>query len=93
MPIFNLLDVTVQDSKRNLSVASSSNYVGDYSTNALRYPIDLGTSPDKGHYMVFHINVQKKTSYDEEYEYSSDEPTIFASRVSSKWHEPVTIQT
>lgn len=78
MPIFNLLDVTVQDSKRNLSVASSSNYVGDYSTTALRYPIDVGTSPDKGHYMVFHINVQKKTSY--EYEYSSDEPTIFASR-------------
>jgi hypothetical protein len=80
MPIFNLLDVTVQDSKRNLSVASSSNYVGDYSTNAKRYPIDLGTSSDKGHYMVFHINVQKKTSYDKDYEYSSDEPTIFASR-------------
>lgn len=79
MPIFNLLDVTVQDSKRNLSVASSSNYVGDYSTNAKRYPIDVGTSSDKGHYMVFHINVQKKTQYTN-YEYSKDEPTIFASR-------------
>jgi len=78
MPIFNLLDVTVQDSKRNLDVASSSNYVGDYSTTSRRYPIDVGTSSDKGHYMVFHINVQKKTSYKNEY--SKDEPTIFASR-------------
>lgn len=78
MPVFNLLDVTVQDSKRNLSVASSSNYVGDYSTTSKRYPIDVGTSSDKGHYMVFHINVQKKTTYDTQY--STDEPTIFASR-------------
>jgi hypothetical protein len=78
MPIFNLLDVTVQDSKRNLSVASSSNYVGDYSTTSKRYPIDVGTNSDKGHYMVFHINVQKKTIYNSEA--SKDEPTIFASR-------------
>lgn len=78
MPIFNLLDVTVQDSKRNLSVASSSNYIGDYSTTSKRYPIDVGTNSDKGHYMVFHINVQKKTSYKNDY--SNDEPTIFASR-------------
>jgi len=80
MPIFNLLDVSVQDSKRNLEVASSSNFVGDYSTSSRRYPIDVGTSSDKGHYMVFHINVQKKTKYNQDYEYSSDEPTIFASR-------------
>jgi hypothetical protein len=79
MPIFNLLDVSVQDSKRNLEVASSSNYVGDYSTTSRRYPIDVGTSSDKGHYMVFHINVQKKTTYDN-YSFSNDEPTIFASR-------------
>lgn len=78
MPIFNLLDVTVQDSKRNLSVASSSNFIGDYSTTSKRYPIDVGTNSDKGHYMVFHINVQKKTSYKNDY--SKDEPTIFASR-------------
>ena len=78
MPIFNLLDVSVKDNNRNLDLAKSSNYVGDYSTSSKRYPIDVGTSSDKGHYMIFHINVQKKTQYASEE--SSDVPTIFATR-------------
>jgi hypothetical protein len=33
-----------------------------YKINTLRYPLDLG-EVDKGHYMVFHINQQKRTQF------------------------------
>ena len=35
-------------------------YSNQRNTNLLQYPIDLGTSADKGHYMVFYIKKQEK---------------------------------
>lgn len=42
-----------------------------------RYPFDVGNT-DKGHYVMFHINEQVKTSYP--FVKSNDEPTIFKNR-------------
>jgi hypothetical protein len=51
----------------NISFGSKSRKIGtdknlgvDFRYNILRYPIDLGAA-DKGHYMMFHINQQKRS--------------------------------
>lgn len=60
MALFTLTDIKIADDIR--SVSSNQLIDSKYELNTLRYPIDLG-SADKGHYMVFHINEQKRTSF------------------------------
>lgn len=59
MALFTLTDIRFNSDKRR----TSNNIIGDkYKINTLRYPLDLG-EVDKGHYMVFHINQQKRTQF------------------------------
>ena len=60
MALFNLTDIKFKkDNDRGpLNPIVSSKY----QTNILKYPIDIGTSYDKGHYMVIHINEQENTA-------------------------------
>lgn len=60
MALFNLTDIKFKkDQERGpLNPIVSS----QYQTNILKYPIDIGTSYDKGHYMVIHINEQENTA-------------------------------
>jgi len=60
MALFTLTDIRF---KSDRSATTNNRIVGDkYKINTLRYPLDLG-EVDKGHYMVFHINEQKRTQF------------------------------
>jgi hypothetical protein len=61
MALFNLTDISYTkqtDGRIIFGILGEDNY----NPNLMRYPADLG-SLDKGHYMVFNIHVQAKTSY------------------------------
>jgi hypothetical protein len=59
MALFNLTDIKFKKESRGpLNSIVSSEYV----TDILKYPIDIGTSYDKGHYMVIYINEQENTA-------------------------------
>ena len=59
MALFTLTDIRFTSDKNR----SANKIVGDkYKINTLRYPIDLGEI-DKGHYMILHVNEQKRTQF------------------------------
>jgi hypothetical protein len=64
MALFNLTDIAYkkEEGRYFFSFSGFSGGRNNYNPNLLRYPSDLGNT-DKGHYMVFNIHVQKKTSY------------------------------
>lgn len=65
MSILTFLDTvydTVQHSQRYGGPAQLFNNQDKYKFQTLRYPLDVG-SADKGHYMVFNINVQNKSNF------------------------------
>ena len=59
MALFTLTDIRFNSDRRRTSNQLLDN---KYKVNTLRYPIDLG-EVDKGHYMVLHINEQKRTQF------------------------------
>ena len=64
-----------------INLGSSQNLIGDkYQYNIYKYPEDLGAY-DKGHYMIIHINAQRKSNYS--FTASSDVPTIYENRINS----------
>lgn len=72
--LFNLKDIRyVKDEFRKFKNVSDN-----YSTDVLKYPIDVG-SADKGHYMLIHINTQEKSSYVSNLD-PSNLPSIFKSK-------------
>jgi hypothetical protein len=74
MALFNLTDIKF---KRETRGPLNSIVSSEYETDILKYPIDIGTSYDKGHYMVIYINQQENTA--EEFRRNSsnvDEPTV-----------------
>lgn len=75
MALFNLTDIKFKKDRDRgpLNPIASS----QYQTNILKYPIDIGTSYDKGHYMVIHINEQENTALQFRRGQSSDvKPTV-----------------
>ena len=60
MGLFTLTDIKFDSNARTRSGELGIN--SEYSNNILKYPEDIG-AVDKGHYMIFHINVQDKTDY------------------------------
>jgi len=59
MALFTLTDIRFTPDKSR----SANKIIGNkYRINTLRYPIDLG-EVDKGHYMILHINEQKRTQF------------------------------
>jgi hypothetical protein len=72
MALFSLTDILFKpDAVRNFKSLDS------YATDNKRYPIDLG-STDKGHYMMFFINVQKRTQFAANYDTSGATPTVLS---------------
>ena len=60
---------------------SQQNLIKDkYGYSVTKYPEDLGSSYS-GHYMVIHINAQRKSNY--KFSASSDVPTIYENRINS----------
>ena len=57
MALFSLTDIKYKKEKRGKSAA-----IGGSEYNIRRFPIDLGNW-DKGHYMLFHINTSKHTTF------------------------------
>lgn len=74
MGIFNLTDVRVSSDAARVAGAAGNLVGGRYDNNIYRYPLDIG-SADKGHYVVFHINVQDETKWG--FNYTGDKPAIF----------------
>jgi len=76
MSILSFLDTvydTYQNSQRNRPPGSYKLIDNTYDYRTFRYPMDIGNY-DKGHYMVIHINQQKKTQFGTE-KHPSDKPT------------------
>ena len=72
MALFSLTDINFKpDTTRNFKSLNS------YSVDNKRYPIDLGAT-DKGHYMMFFINVQRRTQFEANYDNSGAKPTVLA---------------
>jgi hypothetical protein len=59
MALFNLTDIKF---KRETRGPLNSIVESQYATDILKYPIDIGTNYDKGHYMVLYINQQENTA-------------------------------
>jgi len=81
MALFSFTDIRFSTAAKRVGL-NGKLVDSQYNTNLYRYPEDLGEA-NKGHYMVFHINVQKKTSFSSPL--SSDLPDILSSpnRVTS----------
>ena len=81
MALFSFTDIRFSTAAKRIGL--NGKLVGSqYDSNLYRYPEDLGEA-NKGHYMVFHINVQKKTNFSSSL--SFDQPDILNSpnRVTS----------
>lgn len=63
MALFGLTDIKFNDIEQRsfgpLGVLDSNPYF----KNTLRYPLDIGTAADKGHYMIFFVREQKNTNF------------------------------
>ena len=76
MSILSFLDTvydTYQHSQRNRAPGTFNLVNNTYDYNTFRYPLDIGNY-DKGHYMVIHINQQKKTQFGSQLS-DTDKPT------------------
>jgi hypothetical protein len=62
MALFSFGDIKFTSPGRNGFGATGALLDDPYQTNLLKYPSDLGAT-DKGHYMVIHINEQKKSRF------------------------------
>lgn len=80
MSLFSFGDIRFNTTYRSGS-GSSSQLLGEgkYGYNVMRYPSDLGTY-GKGHYIVFHVNEQRKSEFKTGPVNNGDEPTIFQNR-------------
>lgn len=78
MALFSFADISFKNTKRTGFGTNGLALESQYSYDIYRYPQDLG-SVDKGHYIVFHINQQKKTQF--KGATTGDQPTIVADRI------------
>jgi hypothetical protein len=73
LSFLNTIYDTSQNSQR-IGTPGSFNLINNtYDYNTFRYPLDIGNY-DKGHYMVIHINQQKKTQFGSQLS-DTDKPT------------------
>lgn len=63
MALFTLTDIKIKPQEKRRSVGGASLVGSKYDRDTYRYPIDLG-SVDKAHYMVIHINKQRRTRFE-----------------------------
>jgi hypothetical protein len=83
MGLFSLTDISFGQSPLKRGPLNSL-LESKYSYNNLRYPLDIGNF-DKGHYMVIHINEQRKTQFPSNSSglAQGDLPAIVSSRMAS----------
>ena len=65
MPFFTELQTIVSnrvDTNSNSGGLNRNNINSRYNTRTLQFPLDIGAA-DKGHYLMFNINAQKKTQF------------------------------
>lgn len=85
MALFTLTDIKFkkEDLTRSFSGAPGTDIFNIYGQNrtyqSWRYPIDIGTNLDKGHYIIFHINEQVRTQFSDN-SAVSELPTILETR-------------
>lgn len=79
MGLFSFTDLRFKTATRS-GFGSIGGLTGDYQYDVeiARYPIDIG-SADKGHYMVIHVNTQRRTQFPTS-EAFGDEPTVIRNR-------------
>jgi len=85
MALFSFADISFKNTKRTGFGTNGLALESQYSYDIYRYPQDLG-SVDKGHYIVFHINQQKKTNFRSQP--TGDNPTIIRDRVEGRSYSP-----
>lgn len=86
MALFSFTDIRFKSpTTRMIGVNSNLTGSSEYDSKIFRYPIDIG-EVDKGHYMVFHVNVQQKTQFD--VSEASDRPTILQNRQENPLSSP-----
>lgn len=84
MPFFQELEIIRNDVNStntsgnfNRQAGLSGRTTGNspYKSKTLQFPLDIG-SVDKGHYLMFNVNAQKKTQF--QTEYTNETPTVIA---------------
>ena len=81
MALFSFTDIRFGTAARRVGL--NGRLAGSqYDSNLYRYPIDLGEA-DKGHYMVFHINVQTKTEFSSPLSFDTPDILNSPNRVTS----------
>lgn len=63
MALFGLTDIKFNDIERRSFGPLGALDSNPYFKNTLRYPLDIGTAVDKGHYMIFFVREQKNTNF------------------------------
>lgn len=81
MAIFSLTDINFNKGVKRLTGPGSALIDSNYKYDILRYPIDIGNY-DKGHYIVIHINTQRKTQF--RTSPTGDNPTVITNFTSTK---------
>lgn len=77
MAIFSLTDITFK--KENARGQLQPLVESQYASNTYRFPEDLGSNYERGHYLLIHINEQVKSRYAMDAT-TGDVPTIIANR-------------
>tara|TARA_R100001126_G_scaffold41922_1_gene23372 strand:+ start:780 stop:2069 length:1290 start_codon:yes stop_codon:yes gene_type:complete len=78
MALFKLNDINFNKDQRGITGPLSSLSGTKYEMGSHRYPADIGAL-DKGHYITFFVNVQKKTQFTSKAT-TGDRPTIMNNR-------------
>lgn len=78
MALFSFGDIKFKSPGRSGFGATGALLKDPYQSNLLKYPSDLGNT-DKGHYLVIHINEQKKSRFAMN-QYTGDEPSVAENR-------------
>lgn len=82
MSLFNFAGIRFGSAKIPGFGESQSLLGNKFGYDILRYPIDIG-STDKGHYMVIHINEQRRTQFKNTPGPIGDLPTIYENRIQN----------
>jgi hypothetical protein len=84
MSLFSFGDIRF-GSSRTTGVGAADRLLNDKtkSYNILKYPLDLGSS-GTGHYIVFHVNEQRKTQFQSRAVNNGDLPTVYQNRINTQ---------
>jgi hypothetical protein len=77
MSLFSFADIKFSSKPRKINSTNNLTENSQYNIGINRYPIDIGDT-DKGHYMIIHVNQQKRTSFKKPT--TNDLPTVLQNR-------------